>query len=136
MGNTAPQLESLIQSLRAGPPRAAYLARRELISFGRAAEAPLIRLLREVNDAHRILGVLTVLQEVKVSEPASVDSVVRLLSHKERFVRGAAAYCLLASSPKLRRFLALIRAAHAAEQEGGIRATLQKLLDRYPGEAA
>ena len=136
MSKAEPQLESLIESLRTGPPRAAYLARRELIKFGRAAETPLIRLLREVNDAHRILDVLAVLQEVKMSDRASVESVVGLLSHKETFVRGAAAHCLLVSSPKLRRALARIRAAHAAEKDEGVLATLQKLLDRYPEAAA
>lgn len=136
MGNRKPELESLIHSLRAGTPRAAYLARRELVGFGRAAEAPLIRLLGEVNDAHRILEVLGALQKVKMSDPGSVDAVVRLLSRKETFVRGAAAACLLAASPKLRRVLALIRAAHAAERDRRVRATLQQLLDRYPGDAA
>jgi len=126
----------LIESLRTGPPRAGYLARRELIGFGRAAEAPLIHLLREVNDAHRILDILAVLQDIKMSDAASVDSVVGLLSHKETFVRGAAAHCLLVSSPKLRRVLARIRAAHAVEKHEGVLATLQKLLDRYPGGAA
>jgi hypothetical protein len=136
MSNTAPQLESLIQSLKAGTPRAAYLARRELSGLGRAAEAPLIHLLREVKDSHRICDILSVLQEVRLSDAGAVDAVVGLLSHKATFVRAAAARCLLVSSPKLRRVLARIRAAHAAEKHEGVLATLQKLLDRYPGGAA
>ena len=133
---TMHRLESLIESLRIGPPRDAYRARQELIGFGRAAESPLVHLLTELKDAHRILEVLAVLQDVKISASPSVDAVVRLLSHKNMLVRRAAAHCLLASSPKLRRVLPQIRAAHGVEKEADVLATLQKLLDRYPVDAA
>ena len=136
MSNTGPHLESLIHSLKTGTPRAAYVARQELIGLGPVAEAPLRHLLTEVKDPHRILDVLAILQEVKLSNPASVDSVVKLLSHKETLVRRAAAHCLLVSSPKLRRVLARIRVAHDAERDEGVLATLGKLLDRYPSGAA
>jgi hypothetical protein len=77
-----------------------------------------------------------VLREIRISEPTSVDAVVLLLSRKQPFVRRAAAYCLLVSSPKLRRHLAQIRAALAAEKDGAVREVLQKLLDRYPEQTA
>ena len=136
MSDTTSQIESLVQTLRAGSPGEAYRAGQELIGFGRSAETRLIFLLREVGDTDRVLDVLTVLQEIRISEPASVDAVVLLLSRKQPFVRRAAAYCLLVSSPKLRRHLAQIRAALAAEKDGDVRAVLQKLLDRYPGQSA
>jgi len=136
MSDTTSQIESLAQTLRAGSPGEAYRAGQELIGLGRAAETRLIFLLREVGDTDRVLDVLTVLQEIRISEPASVDAVVLLLSRKQPFVRRAAAYCLLVSSPKFRRHLAQIRAALAAEKDGDVRAVLQKLLDRYPGQSA
>ena len=136
MSDTTSQIESLVQTLRTGPPRVAYLAGQELIGLGRAAEARLIYLLREVSDTDRVLDVLRVLEGIKISDPISVEAVVPLLSRKQTLVRRAAANCLLVSSPKLRRVLARIRAAHAAEKDEGVLATLQKLLDRYPGGAA
>ena len=136
MYETASQIESLVQTLRTGPPRAAYLARQELIRFGRAAEARLIFLLREVSDTGLVLDVLSVLRGIKISDPVSVDAVALLLSRKQSRVRWAAAHCLLVSSPKLRRHLAQIRAALAAEEDEAVREILQKLLDRYPEKAA
>jgi hypothetical protein len=132
MSDTMSQIEPLVETLRTGPPRAASFAGQELIRFGQAAEARLIYLLREVNDPHRILNVLSVLGGIKISDPVSVGAVVQLLSRKQAFVRGAAAHCLLVSSPKLRRHLAQIRAALEAEKDGTVREVLQKLLDRYP----
>jgi hypothetical protein len=132
MSDTTSQIESLVQTLRTGHPRTAWLAGLELIRFGRAAEARLIYLLREVSDTHRILGVLSVLRGIKISDPVSVDAVVRLLWRKQALVRRSAASCLLVSSPKLRRHLAQIRAALDAEKDETVREYLRKLLDRYP----
>jgi hypothetical protein len=136
MSDTTSQIESLVQTLRTGTPRAAYLARQELIGFGRAAEARLIYLLREVGDTNRVLDVLSVLQVIKLSDPVSVEAVVLLLSRKQTPVRRAAAYCLLMSSPKLRQHLTRIRSALAAEVDENVREVLRKLLDRYPGKMA
>jgi hypothetical protein len=131
MSDPTSQIASLVQIMKTGPPHAVSLARQELISLGPAAEARLVYLLREVSDTDRVLDVLSVLEGIKISDPISVESVVPLLSRKQTLVRRAAAYCLLVSSPKLRRHLAQIRAALAGEKDGTIREVLQKLLDRY-----
>jgi hypothetical protein len=136
MSDTTSQIESLVQILRTGPPRAAYLAGQELIGLGGAAEARLIYLLREVNDTERVLDVLEVLKGIKISDPNSVEAVVPLLSRKQTLVRRAAAYCLLVSSPKLRRHLAQIRAALDGEKDATVREVLKLLLDRYPEKMA
>jgi hypothetical protein len=132
MDKQASQIEALIHTLKVGPPRTAYLARQELIRTGRAAEDPLIDLLREVNDTHQILDILGVLQKIKIASPIAVDTIVSLLSRKQHLIRRAAAYCLLFSSPKLRQQLPQIRVAFTAEKDDTIREVLQKLLERYP----
>lgn len=132
MSEQASQIEALIHTLKTGSPRAAYLARQELIRVGQTAEIPLIDLLREVNDTHQILDILGVLQKIRISSPTAVDTVVSLLSRKQPLVRRAAAYCLLFSSPKLRQQLPQIRVAFTAEKDDTIREVLQKLLERYP----
>lgn len=136
MSDPASQIEALIQTLRTGSPRAAYQAGRDLARFGRAAEIPLLHFLKEVRDANRIHDALNILEAVKISDPTAVDTVVRLLSHGQFPVRRSAAHCLLASSPKLRRFVGEIRAAMKTEKDESVREILQKLLDRYPEKSA
>ena len=126
-------MDSLIQILRTGSPRAAYQAGKELVGFGHAAEEPLIGLLRAQQDPFKQREILNILQAIKISKPDSVERVVQLLRHPQDFVRGPAAQCLLHSSPKLRQYIPLIQAAFKQEKDAQIKATLQKLLSRYPG---
>lgn len=125
-------IETLVTTLRTGTPRARYYAREELSTLGAPAEAPLVRVLAETTDPELIVDVLHVLTEVKVSEPAAVDLVVRRLTHKQWRVRAAAAACLLHGSPRLRPFLPEIRAALDREENEGTKEALRKLLERYP----
>lgn len=128
----AENLSTLLETLATGTPRATYYAIQHLIRIGPAAEVPLVALLNETRDAYRQLNMLRVLEAIKLSQPASVVAVIRLLSHKETQVRAAAAACLLHSSPKLRPHLSQIQAVAARESDPGTRASLQKVLDRYP----
>ncbi|MEZ0374585.1 MAG: hypothetical protein ACAI44_36190 [Candidatus Sericytochromatia bacterium] len=135
MNNHSSQIEALIHILQTGTPNAAYQAGKELMGFGHAAEEPLSRLLGESKDALKVRHILNILEEVKVSKPGSVETVVRLLRHDQNFVRGSAAQCLLRSSPKLRPFIGQIQAALKQEKDTNVRQILQKLLDRYPKDA-
>lgn len=130
------QLESLIKTVRSGTPRAAHQALQALAGMGTAAEAPLVQLLIEARDELAIAGILNTLHAVRIADAASVQAVMRCLTHDKPLVRAAAAQCLLGSSPKLRSFLPQIRAITARERERHIQVTLEKLLDRYPANRA
>ena len=126
------RLAALLQALRTGTPRAAWHARKELAAMGRAAEAPVLGLLRESRDASRVQELLGVLQHIRIAEPSSVEAVVRLLHHEQSRVRAAAAECLLHSSPKLKPHLPAVQAALERESDTTTRHALQMLLHRYP----
>lgn len=103
--------------------------------MGRAAEAPLISLLQELKAAHQLHDILGLLEAIRITEPVSVARVVRFLDHEQSIVRGAAASCLLHSSPKLRPYLGQIQSALKHEQNQQVQALLHKLLERYPNQA-
>lgn len=129
-----PEMESYLQSLCTGTPRASFQAAQQLITFGKAVETPLVELLSQIKDPFKLHEILKVLCVIKISRSDSIERVLRLLNHAEDFVRAAAAQCLLQSSPKLRPHLGLIQSALKREKNSQIRAMLQKLLQRYPDQ--
>ena len=132
MASNTSEIELLLQTLQTGTPRAAYQAVQELVRHGKAAEIPVIQLLKQTREPLKLHEMLKILQAIKISETASIDAVIRLLNHSEQSVRGTASQCLLQSSPKLRSHVGSLQAALKREKNTQIKATLHKLIQRYP----
>jgi hypothetical protein len=127
------ELPSLLKTLRAGTPGERWQAARDLPEFGEDAEAPIVGLMLNAADPREAGFYLNVLSGFRLSFSASVDAIVQRLAQAN--TRYAAAYCLLLTSPKLRRHLPLIRAIYERESDERRRQILKKLLDRYPKDA-
>jgi hypothetical protein len=129
------QIHELINTLLNSTPRAAYQASKELTSLGTGVEERLISHLPALKDEQKLIEIVQLLQSLKISQAASVEAIIRLLNHRQKRIRSAAAQCLLQSSPKLRPFLSQLKSALKHETDAKIQGILQKLLSRYPQES-
>jgi hypothetical protein len=134
MSHQHDDLKSLLEKLKSGAPSERGFAALSLAKIGPDAELPVARLMISAEEPQEIGVYLEALSQFeRLSYASTVDAIVQRLSNSN--VRGAAAECLLKTSPKLRRHIPLIRAIHERETHEWTRGVLQKLLDRYPAQA-
>lgn len=124
--------EALLNQFEHGTPREHYHAAQQLKRLGPEVEPQLVAIInRPIDDQSRIAA-LAILATGKTTCPATVDAVVRQLSHKNTRVRQQAASTLLHASPRLKRVLSQLQSCAARETDVGTRAILEKVLARYP----
>jgi hypothetical protein len=76
----------LIKTVRSATPRAAYQVLWALAGMGTAVKAPLVQLSIEARDELAIAGILHTLHAVRIADAASVQAVMRFLTHDKPLV--------------------------------------------------
>src|SRR4051794_30874434 len=102
-------LKALLEALQSGAPAERGSAAKQLARMGAEAEPSVVALVKNASDPWEVRLYLSTLANFHgLFYAASVDAIVQRLSNEN--VRIDAAYCLLKTSPKLRRRVPTIRA--------------------------